>query len=97
MLLLFALGLLIRSPLQAQTVSFFRQFSTAGINGATAVARRMHLGFMRPGPHELSAWATTLPAGSKLFPKQISVGDGPDPVAVDEFDGDGRPDLAFRR
>jgi uncharacterized protein (TIGR03437 family) len=39
---------------------------------------------------------SSLDAQPAFFRKDISVGDGPAPVIVGDFNGDGRPDLAFR-
>ena len=44
----------------------------------------------------LLSLAVSLLAQPAFFRKDISVGDGPTPVIVGDFNGDGRPDLAFR-
>jgi uncharacterized protein (TIGR03437 family) len=47
----------------------------------------------------LAVWllvTVSLLAQPAFFRKDISVGDGPGPIIVGDFNGDGRPDLAFR-
>lgn len=44
----------------------------------------------------IGCFSHSLDAQPAFFRKDISVGDGPGPIIVGDFNGDGRPDLAFR-
>ena len=44
----------------------------------------------------IGCFSHSLDAQPAFFRKDISIGDGPGPIIVGDFNGDGRPDLAFR-